>query len=204
MTITRPPDLSGNVWPIHPKPLEDELLSSWMVRIARAFHIRPHVFWRRVSGPVNFRTVDYSADSALLRLLAAKTMTPPSRVMQTMLTVFEAIGLLREDGDKRVIAFCPLCLGEGIPYYRRRWRLTFFLICDRHQTVLLDDCPKCHALIRPELAPLEMESLAFCRTCGFDLRAAPVRVATEIEATGLQHRLFGLLDGVPAAVPRGC
>ena len=31
-----PEHLSGTIWPIHPKPLPDELLTSWMVRIARA------------------------------------------------------------------------------------------------------------------------------------------------------------------------
>ena len=153
----------------------------------------------RVAAPVNFRRVDSAADSAVLRLLAARTMTAPPRVMQPTLTVFESLGLLREDGDERVIAFCPLCLGEGVPYYRRRWRLNFLLICDRHLTVLLDRCPKCHVLIRPELVPLEMESLAFCRACGFDLRTSPVRVPIETEATGLQHRLFRLFDDVSAA-----
>lgn len=203
MTITRPPGLSQNAWPIHPKPLEDELLSSWMVRIARAFHIQPHVFWRLAAAPVNFRNIDSAPDAALLRQLAAKTFTSPPRIMQTTLTVFDSLGLLREDCGKRVVAFCPWCLGEGVPYYRRRWRLNFFLICDRHQSVLSDCCPKCHALIRPERVPLEMESLAFCRTCNFDLRASPVRIVPRSEAAGLQHRLFRLLNCVPAATSAG-
>jgi TniQ len=29
--------LSGEFWPIRPKPYDDELLSSWIVRLARAY-----------------------------------------------------------------------------------------------------------------------------------------------------------------------
>ena len=36
--------LSGTLWPAHPKPLPDELLSSWMVRIAGQHGLKLHTF----------------------------------------------------------------------------------------------------------------------------------------------------------------
>lgn len=40
--------------------------------------------------------------------------------------------------------FCPLCLSEDdIPYYRLSWRLAFITHCEKHQTRLLDRCPRC-------------------------------------------------------------
>jgi hypothetical protein len=42
--MSRPAGLSGVLWPIHPKPLEDEQLSSWMIRLARAYEIKPVSF----------------------------------------------------------------------------------------------------------------------------------------------------------------
>lgn len=195
MTITRPPELSGALWPIHPKPLEDELLSSWMVRIARGFYINPCVFWRRVGGVASFRAIDCNPDAALLRLLAERTHTPVSRVMQTTLRRFDSLALLREGSYRNLVAFCPSCLADGTAYFRRSWCVNFVLVCGRHNAVLLDCCPRCRALVRPERIPLERASLASCRTCGFDLSGSPFRSAADATtATTLQQRLFRLLD----------
>lgn len=193
MTITRPPDLSGALWPIHLKPLDDELLSSWMVRIARAFYIKPGVFWQRMIGPVSFRTIDYMGNTAVVQLLANRTLTPLTRATRTTLNDFQSRGLLREHLDRNVVAFCPLCLAAGIPYYRRSWCVTFVVSCSQHDTVLLNGCPSCKALIRFEKIPLVSESLALCRTCSSDLRTAKV-ATVPVDSRNLQQRLWRLLD----------
>ena len=75
--MPRPPGLSGSLWPMHPRPLPDELLSSWMVRIARAHGSKPILFWKRQVPFLNFRTVDRLPGEALLRLISAGTGDAP-------------------------------------------------------------------------------------------------------------------------------
>ncbi|WP_369124446.1 TniQ family protein, partial [Undibacterium sp. CCC2.1] len=42
------------------------------------------------------------------------------------------------------LQFCPTCLAEdSVPYFRRRWRVAFYTVCNEHKTMLLDRCPKC-------------------------------------------------------------
>lgn len=44
--------------------------------------------------------------------------------------------------------FCRGCLVEDeLPYFRRRWRLSFNVVCERHQCYLHDCCPHCQAPI---------------------------------------------------------
>ncbi len=46
-----PSGLSGTLWPIHPQLFPNELLLSWMVRIARAHGCKPTLFWKRQIPP---------------------------------------------------------------------------------------------------------------------------------------------------------
>ena len=39
--------LSGRLWPAHVKPQQDELLSSWLVRLAMAHGVKLHTFSAR-------------------------------------------------------------------------------------------------------------------------------------------------------------
>lgn len=77
-----PPDgLSGELWPIHFKPYDDELLSSWSVRLARAYGVEPVKFWNRVlpHNPIEIRwsTLDYLPPENLLSVISQATATPP-------------------------------------------------------------------------------------------------------------------------------
>lgn len=145
-------------------------------------------------GPFRFRSLDHNPDPEVLRLLATRTATPAARVVRTTINVFASLDLLREHPHKNVIAFCPLCLGGKVAYYRRGWCVKFVLSCVHHGCTLLDTCPGCGALIRFEQVPLEMESLAMCRTCGFDLRLSPISSAMSTHTTALQQRLLRLLS----------
>lgn len=115
---------AGHLWPIHPKPLDDELLSSWMVRIARAYRISPASFWKREVGRIHFRKADLTAEDRLLLLMSARTGTPLERVRATTLLGLRGCGLDWRGGHEDAIRFCPACLEER-PYFRRRWRLEF-------------------------------------------------------------------------------
>jgi hypothetical protein len=71
--------LSRMLWPVHLKPQEDELLSSWLARLALAHGLRLKSFgWRVWPGQsVTQRDIDFWKDHAILETLAEKTHTPP-------------------------------------------------------------------------------------------------------------------------------
>lgn len=195
--------LSGNLWPAHIKPKPDELLSSWLVRLAMAHSLKLHTFcalvWSRRKQIWN-RDIDKCADKTILNLLVEKTATPPSRVAQTTLAAYEGylyerhnpygntkwimpIGIYHRTRRKYGLQFCPRCLAEDKePYYRRSWRLAFIVFCERHSTPLFDRCPKCSDPLnfhRDELGERRKwvtESTTRCYACRYDLRNTPSAV----------------------------
>ena len=84
--------LSGNVWPIHLKPLEDELLSSWIIRLAHANGLKVMTLCTMLFGyrrPVWNRDIDRLAPEAVLNKISQITGTPLDRVCATTLKDFE-------------------------------------------------------------------------------------------------------------------
>src|SRR5439155_996999 len=79
--------LSGRLWPLHGKPYPDELLSSWLMRLIRAYGADSHRFCAHVwpGRPAWSRDIDQGRDAAILRVLTAKTATHPTRVLCTPL-----------------------------------------------------------------------------------------------------------------------
>ncbi|HEX8633965.1 MAG TPA: TniQ family protein [Pyrinomonadaceae bacterium] len=189
--------LSGRLWPAHIKPHPDELLSSWLVRLAMEHGIKLHTFcsiiWPRKQ--IWNRDIDRSADTELLQTLSNKTATPVERVRATTLAAYESVlyeehkslgpaawitpvGIYHRTHTKCGQQFCPSCLAEDKePYYRRKWRLAFMVACEKHHALLHDRCPQCCGAVnfhRDELGNFRKfaaESMTTCNHCGFDLRA---------------------------------
>jgi len=182
--------------PVHLKPQKDEILSSWLVRLAMAHGMKVHSF-SSISFPQKAiwnRDIDKSADNDLLKSLSLLTATSIEQVNETILASLE--GFLYEKHNKfgpnpwllpvgvyhrkRVqfgMQFCSLCLSEDkIPYFRRKWRLTFMVICEKHEIPLSDRCFNCQSPInfhRNELGDfhkLVATSLTICHICHADLR----------------------------------
>jgi hypothetical protein len=200
--------LSGKLWPAHIKPQSDELLSSWLVRLAMEHGIKLHTFcslaWPRKQ--IWNRDIDRSADAELLRTLSDKTATSIERVRATTLAAYESVlyeehknlgpaawltpvGIYHRTHTKCGLQFCPRCLAEDKePYYRRKWRLAFMVACENHYIVLHDRCPRCHEAVnfhRDELGNFRKfaaESLTTCNHCGLDLRRAD-EVAPPVSVT---------------------
>ncbi|WP_439022897.1 TniQ family protein [Agarivorans sp. QJM3NY_29] len=75
--------------------------------------------------------------------------------------------------------YCPVCLREGIPYYRKSWRISFVTVCYQHQCRLLDCCHKCGAPVMVNANDSKDKFKVYngefsaCHSCGNDLRTAP-------------------------------
>ena len=188
------------LWPAHLKPLPDELLSSWLVRLAAAHGLKVQTFSRLLAGSgyhIWNRDIDRTAPEWLLDAVCSNTATPTSVANSTTLKAYEG-EIYRVFHDSYVLPwilplkiqrftrtgyglqFCPMCLAEdGEPYFRKRWRVALYTWCSAHNVMLHDRCPHCGAPVifqRRELGrPNESDQGAItqCYACDFDLRETP-------------------------------
>jgi len=189
--MSRPTDLSGRLWPIHLKPFDDELLSSWMIRLARAYDIKPVWFWR-LFWPVDFRTVDIEAPGGLLDLLARRTATSFERALETTLTA-----MAQEHSIARTLRYCVPCMAKGPQYFRRRWQLRSFLLCERHGVPLRTGCSEWGHELTPEAASPGEDSILWCSRCRSTVRIPGAEPFVPCRPVGQvldwQSRLWNLL-----------
>src|ERR1044071_9643300 len=158
--------LSGKLLPIHFKPQPDELLTSWLVRLAASHGVKPYNFWNAIFGRKDFwrkYRVDHLEDYGLLITIAENTGASFDRVISTTLSAYSGylyetspthgfstwilpLGRIRTlEQNLYGLQFCPLCLAEDKePFFRRRWRLSFVVFCERHKVILLDRCAQCN------------------------------------------------------------
>lgn len=203
--------LSGKLWPAHPKPLPDEILSSWIVRVAEANAIKLQTLCWMLFGnersPWN-RDIDRSAPKWLLKAICEHTGTSYWDAYHTTLTTYRTIlypgrqrsgqlrwilpirthGMTREGFGQQ---FCPQCLAEDeVPYFRKSWRVALFTFCPCHSVVLRDACPACGQPVMFYRRDFGKELLSAgliceCYACGFDFRQtepmSPVFVTLEVE-----------------------
>jgi hypothetical protein len=204
--------LSGRLWPIHPKPYEEELLSSWLARIALRHGMSPRFFCKQVWGKQFPGDIDKLFYPKLWTMIAESTNTPIERVQKT--TIFDYQGYRIKNTKNRDapwiarkvknynypwIRFCPHCLKEDRdPYYRRYWRLSFVTLCPIHQCTLSDRCPNCTSLIDYLETPIESEFLTICHCCQYDLR-----IAEKLNLSADQEDLFSFQSNLMTAVDKG-
>ncbi len=191
--------LSGNLWPIHLKPYPDELLSSWVVRLAHAHGLKLQTFCSIVFGQgknIWNRDIDKLAPDWLLHHLATATGTSIDRVKDTTLKSYEGIlyeshqpngntkwinplGIYHRTHKAYGLQYCPICLAhDKEPYFRKYWRLAFYTECEKHHILLHDRCPSCGSAInfhRVEMgirSLIKPRSIVNCYKCSYDLRDA--------------------------------
>jgi hypothetical protein len=186
------------LWPIRYKPLPDELLSSWLVRLAHGHGLKVQTFCNLIFGnrhQVWNRDIDRLGPDWLVKELSARTGTPLQIAYGTTLRAYEGLlypqfklsGVLQwiltlqmyhRKREGFGLQYCPLCLREDSePYFRRSWRVAFNTICVKHHCMLRDRCPNCGAGVafhRRDMGSMDAAagSLAECQRCGFDLRVA--------------------------------
>lgn len=191
--------LSGKVWPAHPRPLPDELLSSWIVRVAEANAIKLQTLSWMLFGnkrsPWN-RDIDRSAPKWLLKAICEHTGTSYWDALHTTLVVYRGrlyphrqfsgqlrwILPIRNYGMRHRAfgqQFCPECLAEdATPYFRKQWRVAFFTYCPEHHVELWDACPGCGLpviIFRGDFGRelTNARPMYVCYSCGYDFREAP-------------------------------
>ncbi|MGE0281004.1 MAG: TniQ family protein [Rhizobiaceae bacterium] len=174
-------DVAPGCWPVSVDPLQDELLSSWLHRLALANGIAPRSFAGvlGLSEGMWSPRLDVHLPRHIARMLAAQTAVPQDVVRAMTMTGCAMAPLLlplRDSAHRNRstwMQYCPQCLAaDEAPHFRRQWRLSSRVSCFVHGCGLRDRCPACRAGVaafdQGELLPQHI-----CVRCGFDLRAAP-------------------------------
>lgn len=219
--------LSGQVWPAHPQPQEDELLTSWLIRSARANATKLHTF-TQITAPghdVWNRDIDKSASDDLLEAMTHKTGLTLGTLRGLTLRSYEgrlyrklntngncawllSLGVYHRERKRHGLQVCPKCLAESVPYYRKRWRLGFVTVCSKHRIRLLDACPKCKRPIvfhrrdfgNDKVMP-STKPITLCFNCGYDLRRSRRRKLADEDVLAFQEKLLRTLSSSYATLP---
>lgn len=167
------------LWPIHPQPLPDELLSSWMIRLAWGNGFKVHSFYAAHFGryrQIWNRDIDHHAPTWLLEGLASHSGVKLARIESMTLRAYESVVFekFNEYGNTRFLMplgishrirkgngqqFCSVCLStDAVPYLRRRWRLSLAAACTLHGVLLQDRCGHCGWPLTPHRVDMNVKS----------------------------------------------
>ena len=175
-------DVVSEKWPVIVTPQADELLSSWLHRLAFANGIAPQPFARVLGLTAGMwsASLDLKLPADVATLLQTHTGISRHQLSAMSLTGSPLKPLLlplRNNGRRdssRWLQFCSRCLAEDAqPYFRRRWRLAIRVCCSKYGCGLRDRCPSCRSRVaafdQAELVPQH-----HCARCGYDLRRASI------------------------------
>ncbi|MDP3651667.1 MAG: TniQ family protein [Rhodoferax sp.] len=214
---------TASLWPIRYKPFPDELLSSWLVRLAHGHGLKVQTFCNLIFGNRNQvwnRDVDRFGPEWLVRELSVRTGTPMDVAYATTLRSYEgrlyakfrASGTLPWLQTLKVyhrtregfgLQYCGACLAEdATPHFRKAWRVSFNTICVKHDRMLHDRCPQCGCAImfhRVEMgrgsAFDALSMTTACHACGFNLSESPSEPITsyDLQASAWHAKLCNSL-----------
>lgn len=200
------------VWTFKRPIRQDEIFSSWLLRVARAHGSQLHTFCDISIGKQEIwtRDIDISAPSSLLQKCAKLSNKSPETVEET--TLQQAVRRFHPDGRRASFTpwilnlgiyhrtrtspgwqFCPDCWEENDPYFSKTWRLAFMTHCDRHpETQLVDRCTHCEALIVPHRTP--KLDFRLCHACHQRVDVHHVSINHD-ESDWMQEFLLALFRG---------
>ena len=207
--------MNFSLWPVHPRILPGEILSSWLVRTAHANGFQARAFCADQLGydrEIWRRDIDHLAPSNLIAQLSNKTGTHLREIAATTLRSYEGIAFERfvehgktkwvlplgVQGRKRRLygqQYCPVCLAtDPVPYLRLRWRMAFQVVCTLHATLMADRCLTCGGALAPHRIDAVLGAawharnvIRYCGHCHADL--ARSAIPADAQALRLQRDL---------------
>lgn len=185
-------NLSKKPFILHPHPQEDELLSSWLVRVSLAHDTMPWSFMNmhfpEYKNIIFSRDTDVWAPEDLLQKLVWKSGCSYEQIhsltlrsyIGTLLPQFNPSGcnkyftyLKNRARSNRLYGqrYCSKCLQEDTnPYFRKKWRLRSLYQCEEHRIKLDDRCPQCGQSISLYKFNKNGFGLTKCWKCNLDFR----------------------------------
>lgn len=188
-----------HAWPIHPRPMPDESLESWVVRLALSNALKPiRAKPKDITGSqlynVDFDFIDRRKDWFDLITAGLETSIPS----QLVFSRFKAnLGSRWQFWvtPSQFRRYCPTCFAEDeFPYLRLIWRLNFGVVCPRHNTMLESKCGHCGSPFSID-KPNPHFSIGACRVCGSPLIGPIRKVNPDEEGMAVIRLLTALVQG---------
>jgi TniQ/Homeodomain-like domain len=205
--VQEPSPLGGTsaaLLPMRPRPEPQELLSSWLFRLAQVNSQKLHSLSRLIFGERQLwnRDIDSLAGDEVLAALERATGIKASVIRLHTLPSLEGrvfvhhtaksstpwvlhLGIYHRTRRHRGLQYCPQCLGER-PAFLLPWRLSLSVVCPLHGCVLHAACPACGVPVVPHRVDMAAHlSKSFptrfphtrCHACEADLASAPTIAA---------------------------
>lgn len=199
--------------PINVKPLEDELLSSWLIRTAIANKTDPlgfsggvwedmYRFWTRdcdrffpqekAASLSKFTGLSYLELQKLTLEPIIKKITHQQKLNPKTAWTWVIPTGHRNRTHINGLHFCSHCLDDPPIYFKKQWRLSWNVACPKHGILLQLHCPKCYTVFSPHLITYTNTDFTKCQKCGFDLRHSPIEKATN-EVILFQEKLNNIV-----------
>lgn len=202
--------------PVAPRPCRDELLSSWLGRVACRYGLdasglvgvltdddggAPGVFIDDIASArkdIAFWAQACGVDpERLLRLSLARRRPGRSSVW------FASQGSPWAPTPVRSPPICRACLEADRSagrdeHLRADWLLAEFCVCPAHRQLLRDRCPVCHARLHVAFRLREGWARIVCGRCGQELAGTGEEDRALIDALiSLQNRVDGIVGAMP-------
>lgn len=158
--------LRKNVFPNYLPPFDDELFSSWICRLSHNHEVKSRTFLKNYlpNNVVNLwnRDIDLLGPDYLKKLLVDHTPLSSTEINNLFISKYKGRVFIRESAitmnvlciginHRQRMRFgqqcCILCLAEGSPYYKIKWRFSSSIVCLKHKCILIDRCPDCSSPI---------------------------------------------------------
>lgn len=185
--------------PIKPKPKEEEILSSWLIRCSIANGSDPEGWGGGIWEEYRIWTRDFdrslpkSKAAPLCRAVGTSCSEISSMTLEPLIlriTNSESLNPntawpwviptgIRNRSKFNGLHFCPECLSEPEAYCKKLWRLSWNTACAKHKTILHLRCPQCYTVFSPHLINYTDTDIGKCQKCGFDLREMDPEQADE-------------------------
>lgn len=209
-------------WPVHPPPLPDETLSSWLTRIARA-NASSLASWIVRFSEYPSKTIgalDTAGDTPFHKQIAAGTGIVGGVLAVDAMTFRGVMDPLhRHCFDRWMLSvkplatkaphgFCAVCLAsDPTPYLRRAWRMEWLRWCPVHAVRMEWGCRACGAKLAPWRQKWDRPFLS-CWSCGRDIarsssrrkvpeHCAPPRIVADAVRTALPVVLGEAINVLP-------
>lgn len=202
------------------RPVEGELLSSYLLRLAGGHSADPYRFYSHLLPGVQVwsRDIDRHPLLAISQFLEDRCGVPTETLQSMSLQPFQQaidgprlasskywgtwvnrLGMFHRLRTLGGLQVCPLCLSEA-GVYQRLWRLSFVTSCPIHLVPLYACCPDCHAPIIPHR---QLRGANICYRCHLDHVSLCLGHLQERPASASQQVLIDALAGVPVPTLSG-
>ncbi|WP_425602655.1 TniQ family protein [Stenotrophomonas indicatrix] len=199
-------------------PVEGELLSSYLLRLAGAHSADHYRFYSSLLPRVQLwnRDIDRASSGQVAQLLVDRCRLTPATVDGLSLRSYELaisgpdlrvtpgrgtwinpVGIFHRTRTLAGLQVCPHCLAEA-KVYRRIWRLSFVTCCPYHLVPLNSVCPGCSAPIVPHR---QLPGTSVCHSCHID-HLSRTRYPVELVAIppGQQMLMSALAGGTASTL----